>query len=108
MCGGSLLAQCTRNFIKGKNMQNIILKNLENLVNGVFHVDKLPEAIKCISVGSRAFVRAVRAFQEAYGLVVDGELGPITMAAIEADNEKAAKSKKKSKKAPKKESIELD
>lgn len=79
-------------------MQNIIQKNLKNLFDGIIRVDLLPEAIRCISVGSRAFVHAVRAFQEAFDLLVDGELGPITMKAMEEQSKpKVMKKKKKEK-----------
>lgn len=93
-------------------MQSIIRKNLQNLIHGIIKVEMLPEALKCISVGSRAFVRAVRAFQEAYGLLVDGELGPITMKEIEKQSKRASgKSKttqRKTQKATKDVAIDVD
>ena len=90
-------------------MVNTIAKNVQHLLSGVIQVDKLPDALRCISIGSRNFVRAVRAFQEAYGLLVDGECGPITMGFIEEQNKpKPVKKKKKQKSAPESESIGVD
>lgn len=88
-------------------MQFQILKNLEHLASGIIHLDKLPEALRLVSVGSRAFARAVMAFQGAYGLLVDGVCGPVTMAKILEEEEKAAKPKKKEKKSSKKGTAEL-
>jgi len=84
-------------------MREIMRKNLGHFLSGVIKVEMLPEALKCIAIGSRRFVRAVKAFQEAYGLLVDGELGPITMGFIESQSEqKPVKKKKKEKTAPEK------
>ena len=76
-------------------MQFQILNNIKNMAAGVIHLDKLPEAIVAISVGSRAFVRAVMAYQEAYGLLVDGVVGPITMGKMEESAQNLPQVKKK-------------
>ena len=90
-------------------MKDIIKKNVENWLSGVIKVEMLPDALRCVAVGSRAFVRAVRAFQEAFDLLVDGELGPITMQYIEDSNTtKSVKKKKKQKTAPKVVSVNVD
>jgi murein L,D-transpeptidase YcbB/YkuD len=90
-------------------MRAAMRKNLNHFFSGVIKVELLPEALKCIAVGSRRFVLAVKAFQEAYGLLVDGELGPITMDYIESQNkQKAVKKKKKEKSAPEKDTPVVD
>jgi murein L,D-transpeptidase YcbB/YkuD len=89
-------------------MQFQILENLKNLTNGIIHVDKLPDAIRMVSVGSRAFARAVMAFQAAYGLLVDGVCGPVTMAKILEEGEKEAKPKKKAKGKPQNKALLVD
>lgn len=89
-------------------MQFQILENLKNLTNGIIHLDKLPDAIRMVSVGSRAFARAVMAFQAAYGLLVDGVCGPVTMAKILEEGEKEAKPKKKAKSKPQKKALLVD
>jgi hypothetical protein len=78
-------------------MQSSIVQNLKHLADGIIHLDKLPEALKMVAVGSRAFVRAVRAYQAAYDLLVDGVCGPVTMAKILEEDAKLAEPKKKSK-----------
>lgn len=89
-------------------MQFQILENLKNLTNGIIHLDKLPDAIRMVSVGSRAFARAVMAFQAAYGLLVDGVCGPVTMAKILEEGEKGAEPKKKAKSKPQKKALLVD
>lgn len=89
-------------------MQFQILENLKNLTNGIIHLDKLPDAIRMVSVGSRAFARAVMAYQAAYGLLVDGVCGPVTMAKILEEGEKGAKPKKKAKSKPQKKALLVD
>jgi len=84
-------------------MQSSIIQNLKHLAEGIIHLDKLPEALKMVAVGSRAFVRAVRAYQAAYDLLVDGVCGPVTMAKILEEEAKASEPKKKSK--PKKSEV---
>ena len=82
-------------------MQFQILENLKNLASGVIHFDKIPDAIRAISVGSRAFARAVMAYQEAYSLLVDGVIGPITMQSMEESAQNLPQIKKKEKPFPK-------
>lgn len=89
-------------------MQLQIMKNLEHFANGIIHLDKLPEALKMISIGSRAFARAVMAYQAAWDLVVDGVCGPKTMKKILEEERKAAKPKKKGKAKAKDNPDELD
>jgi hypothetical protein len=89
-------------------MQFQILENLKNLTNGIIHLDKLPDAIRMVSVGSRAFAQAVMAYQAAYGLLVDGVCGPVTMAKILEEGEKGAKPKKKAKSKPQKKALLVD
>ena len=89
-------------------MQFQIMKNLEHFANGIIHFDKLPEALKMISIGSRAFARAVMAYQAAWDLVVDGVCGPKTMEKILEEERKVAKPKKKAKGKAKDKPEELD
>ena len=89
-------------------MQFQILENLKHLASGSIHVDKLPDALRMVSIGSRAFARAVMAFQAAYGLLVDGVCGPITMAKILEESENKPKPKGKAKSKAKKKAIEVD
>ena len=89
-------------------MQFQILENLKHLANGIIHADKLPEALRMVSIGSRAFARAVMAFQAAYGLLVDGVCGPVTMAKILEESENKPKPKVKAKSKAKKKAIEVD
>jgi hypothetical protein len=84
-----------------------IIKNLEHFASGVIHWEKLPQAWQLLEVGSRAFVRAVMAYQAAWNLVVDGVCGPVTMAKILEEECKPAKPKKKAKKQPKEGSASL-
>lgn len=78
-------------------MQSMILQNLKHLADGIIHLEKLPEALRMVAVGSRAFVKAVMAYQAAWGLLVDGVCGPVTMAKILEEEPKELKPKKKSK-----------
>ena len=89
-------------------MQLKILENLKHLASGIIHVDKLPDALRMVSIGSRAFARAVMAFQAAYGLLGDGVCGPVTMAKILEESENKPKPKAKAKGKAKKKAIEVD